>query len=98
MKKQTLLPPEDITEALLHGLIADCQAVIRDTVLTGIGDAVEHHHRRMYISSVNELVDSAVKLSDAITRLRGNAPVPEMRQRITVEKIQRLSKPQGEGV
>jgi hypothetical protein len=97
MKKQTILPPEDPAETLLLCLIADCQAIIRENVLPGLADTGEAHNRRMYIHSVTDMVGSAVKLSDAIGRLRGVVPVPEMRQRITVEKIQRLSPPEGEG-
>jgi hypothetical protein len=97
MKKQILLPPEDPAETLLLNLMADCQAIIRDTVLPGMTEAGEHHHRRTYIHSVGDVMASAVKLSDAIGRLRGVMPVPEMRQRITVERIQRLSPPKGEG-
>jgi hypothetical protein len=99
MKKQTILPPAvpDETEALLQGLIAECQAIIRDAVLPGIRETDDHHDRRLYIHSVTDLVEGATKLSDAIGRLRGTAPTPEVRQRITVEKIQRLSTAEGEG-
>ncbi len=99
MKTQTILPPtdHDQTEALLQGLIAECQAIIRDAVLPGIRDTDDHHHRRLYIHSVTDLVESATKLSDAIGRLRGTAPTSEIRQRITVEKVQRLSASEGEG-
>jgi hypothetical protein len=99
MKTQTVLPPtdHDQTEALLQGLIAECQAIIRDAVLPGIRDTDDHHHRRLYIHSVTDLVESATKLSDAIGRLRGTGPQPELRQRITVERVQRLSTPEGEG-
>ncbi len=97
MKKQTILPPQDPTETLLLDLIADCQAIIRQNVLPGLADAGEAHNRRLYIHSVADMVGSAVKLSDAIGRLRGVVPAPEMHQRITVERIQRLSPPKGEG-
>jgi hypothetical protein len=95
MKTQTTRP--DPTEALMQDLIAECQAVIREAVLPGMRDATDHHHRRFYIHSIKEIMDRAVNLSDAIGRLRGTAPVPELRQKITVERIQRLSPPQGEG-
>jgi len=99
MKTQTLLPPAapDHTEALLQGLIAECHAIIREAVLPGIREADDHHHRRLYIHSITDLVESAAKLSDAIGRLRGTAPAPEVRQRITVERVQRLSSAEGEG-
>jgi uncharacterized protein YbjT (DUF2867 family) len=100
MKKQILLPPEDPAEALLMALMADCQAIIRDNVLPGMAGADEHHYRRTYIHSVGQVMECAVHLSDAIGRLRGVMPAPEMRQRITVERIepaQRLSPPKGEG-
>jgi len=94
---------DDPTEALLHGLIAECHAAIRDVIMPAARQA-EHSDRRHYIGSVTHLMDSAVKLGDAIGRLRGTAPQPEMRQRITVEKIQtlpsqsrRISSTRGEG-
>jgi hypothetical protein len=99
MKKHTILPPQDHTETLLQGLIADCRAIIRDHLLPALA-TTEPHLRGGAINSVTNLMDSAVKLSDAVTRVRGVVPVPEMRQRITVERIepvQRLSPPQGEG-
>ncbi|MDB5734179.1 MAG: hypothetical protein JWN16_816 [Alphaproteobacteria bacterium] len=99
MKTQTILPPvdQDPTEALLQGLIAECQAIIREAVLPGLRETTDPYHRRLYIQSVTNMVDGATRLSDAIGRLRGTAPAPEFRQRITVEKIQRLSPPEGEG-
>jgi hypothetical protein len=99
MKTQTVLPPtdHDQTEALLQGLIAECHAIIREAVLPGIRETDDHHARRYYIHSVTDLVESATKLGDAIGRLRGTAPTPEVKQRITVERIQRLSAPEGEG-
>ncbi len=100
MKKQILLPPEDPAETLLLALMADCRAIIRDNVLPGMAGADEHHYRRFYMHSVSEVMGCAVQLSDAIGRLRGVMPAPEMRQRITVERVepaQRLSPPQGEG-
>lgn len=65
--------------------------------MPGIREASDPHDRRLCIHSVTDLVESATKLGDAIGRLRGTAPEPEVRQRITVEKIQRLSTPEGEG-
>jgi len=92
----------DTTEALLEGLIAECHAMIRDVILPA-ARAADHADRRQYLGSANHLMDSAVKLGDAIGRLRGTAPLPELRQRITVEKIERqpaaarrLSPPRGE--
>jgi len=65
-----------------------------------MAEANEHHYRRTYVHSIGEVMGCAVTLSDAIGRLRGVMPAPEMRQRITVERIepvQRLSPPQGRG-
>jgi hypothetical protein len=81
----------------LQGLIAECQAIIREAIVPGIREASDAHDRRLCIHSVTDLVESATKLSDAIGRLRGTAPTSEIRQRITVEKVQRLSTPEGEG-
>src|ERR1700712_4762714 len=68
MKKQTALPSadHDQTEALLQGLIAECQSIIRDVVLPGIRETDDHGHRRYYIHSITDLVESATKLGDAI--------------------------------
>jgi hypothetical protein len=81
----------------LQGLIAECQAIIREAIVPGIREASDAHDHRLCIHSVTDLVESATKLSDAIGRLRGTAPTSEIRQRITVEKVQRLSTPEGEG-
>lgn len=99
MKTQTILPPvdQDPTEALLQGLIAECQVIIREAVLPGLREATDLHQRRSCIHSITDLMDGATKLSDAIGRLRGTAPTQEFKQRITVERIQRLSTPEGEG-
>jgi hypothetical protein len=83
------------TEALLEGLIGECQALIRDVIRPAIREC-DHDDRREYFISVTGLMDSAVKLGDAVGRLRGDAPPPEVRQRITVEKVQRLAPPKGE--
>ena len=93
MKTPTTLPPADPTEALLQGLIAECHAVIREVLVPGLR-AVDADHHRAHIHSINDLMGSAVKLSDAIGHLRGTAPAPEIRQRITVERVQRLAPPE----
>ena len=91
MKTQTTLPPADPTEALLQGLIAECHAVIREVLVPGLR-AVDPDDHRSHIHSINDLMGSAVKLSDAIGHLRGTAPTtPEIRQRITVERVQTLA-------
>jgi hypothetical protein len=97
MKTQTILPPTaaDQTETLLQGLIAECHAVIRDVVLPAVHEPGDHHSQRYYINSITDLVDSATKLSDAIGRLRGGVPTPEVHQRITVERVQKLAAPEG---
>ena len=96
MKTPTTPPPTDPAEALLQGLIAECHAVIRDVLLPGLRE-VSHDDHRYHIHSITDLMSEAVKLSDAVGRLRGNQAQPKLRQRITVDKIQRLSPPQGEG-
>lgn len=94
-------------EALLEGLIAECHAMIRDVIRPGMAEC-DHDDRREYLASASGLMDSAVKLGDVVGRLRGNGATPEVRQRITVEKVQSLpdrrtkpvpqiSAPKGEG-
>jgi hypothetical protein len=95
------------TQSLLEALIAECHAVIRDDIRPVYAGATALE-RSGYIHAVTALADSAVKLGDAVGRLRGTAPQPELRQRITVEKIQtappaktravsQLFPPRGEG-
>ena len=85
----------ETTGALLDGLIAECHAMIRDLIRPAY-PAATPLERTGYIHAVTHLADSAVKLGDAIGRLRGAAsPPPEVRQRITVEKVQRLAGPKG---
>jgi hypothetical protein len=83
-------------EALLEGLIAECHAIIRDDVLP-MARSGEDNEKIHFLHAVNSLMESAVALGDAVGRLRGTAPQPELRQRITVERIQRLSNTDGEG-
>jgi hypothetical protein len=84
------------TEALLEGLIAECHAIIRDDVLP-MARGSKDNEKIHYLHAVNSLMESAVALGDAVGRMRGTAPQPELRQRITVERIQRLSNTNREG-
>ncbi len=87
---------QTVAEALLEGLIAECHAIIRDDVLP-LARSSKDNEKIHYLHAVNSLMESAVALGDAVGRLRGTAPQPELRQRITVERIQRLSNSDGEG-
>jgi len=83
-------PPDvDPAEALLHALIAECHAIIRDDVVPASRIAQEFDRTRYY-HSVVDLVGIANSSVDAITRLRGGGATPELRQRITVERVQPL--------
>lgn len=96
MNRQTPTPPNDITEELLHGLIAECGAMIREQVRPAFDSFEEPHRKSEMVRAAVELVQTGAKVGEAIARLRGQA-APELRQRITVERIQRLSTLQGEG-
>jgi hypothetical protein len=102
MKKPNELPAATTAEDLLTGLIAECQTIIRD-VIVPIARTTSDTDRVHCIRSINNLMGSAVALSDALGRLRRPEPPPEIRQRIMVERIEpaaavpRLSPPQGEG-
>ena len=98
MKKQTLTPPpaEDAAESLLRDLIGECHAMIREQVRPSYDACEDPYRRGSYVHSAIGLAETAAKLSDAISRLRGGEPSPELRQRITVERVQRLSNA-GEG-
>ncbi len=86
----------DSTQALLEGLIAECHAVIRNDILPLVRSARDLD-KCGYLNAVTDVMGTAVALADAVGRLRGTAPQPELRQRITVERIQRLSAPEGRG-
>jgi hypothetical protein len=94
MKHQVTPPPEitATTEALLEGLIAECHAIIRDGILPAV-QAGKYDHWHNHIQDVTDMMEAAVKLADAVGRLRRPEPPPELRQRITVEKIQSLPAP-----
>lgn len=93
------------TEALLDGLIAECHTIIRDEILPAMRAGQYEKSFRTPISDVTSVMEVAVQLADAVGRLRHPEPPPELRQRITVEKIQspqaapvrRLSTAKGEG-
>jgi len=85
--------PADPTEALLQGLIAQCHAVIRDDILPAARDG-KYDDWHDHISDITDVMETAVRLADAVGRLRRPEPAPpELRQRITVEKIQSLPAP-----
>ena len=93
MENQIASQPEDPIEALLQGLIADCRILIRDEILPA-ARAGKYKDWQNHIRDVTDVMDTAVKLADAVGRLRRpEPPPPEMRQRITVEKIQSLPAP-----
>ena len=93
MENQIAPQPEDPIEALLQGLIAECHAIIRDEILPAARDD-KYKSFQNHISDVTHVMDTAVKLADAVGRLRRpEPPAPELRQRITVEKIQSLPAP-----
>ena len=93
MENQIAPQTEDPTEALLQGLIAQCRAIIQDEILPA-ARAGQYKDWQSHIRDVTDVMDTAVKLADAVGRLRRpEPPPPEMRQRITVEKIQSLPAP-----
>ena len=99
MTKQILIPPpnSDTTEALLQGLIGECHAMIREQVRPSYDACDDPYRRNAYVNAAIGLAETGAKLADAIARLRGGGATGESRQRITVERINRLSPPQGEG-
>lgn len=92
MTKQTPIPPAepDPTEELLRALIAECSAMIREQVRPAFDATAERHEKCGYAAAAVSLVKIAARVGDTVARLRGEA-APELRQRITVERIQRLS-------
>jgi hypothetical protein len=94
MKNQpVVIPPSteanpDHTEALLQGLIAECHQIIRDVVVPAAQGAGTDSDRRYYLNSVVDLVRIANASGDTVARLRGGVH-QELRQRITVERIER---------
>jgi hypothetical protein len=98
MTKQTLIPPTEpeTTEVLLQGLIAECHAMIREQFRPAIDATDDRLKKCDYASTAIDLVKVATRVGDTVARLRGQAE-PEMRQRITVERISRLSNNRGEG-
>ena len=81
------------TEALLEGLVAECHALIRAEIVPAARKA-DDADRIDYLRCAAQMMETAVKLADAVGRLRGTAPQPELRQRITVERVQGPPAPQ----
>ncbi len=70
---------------------AECHAIIRNEIIPGARDGSYDKSLHSHIDDVTEVMRTAVKLADAVGRLRRPEPSPpELRQRITVEKIQSL--------
>ena len=93
--------PDD-TESLLRGLIAECGAMIREQLRPAM-DAQDDPLRKGYlVQDAVHLMQTSGALAEAIARLRGQ-PAPELRQRITVERVisgvpvRALSTGRGEG-
>jgi hypothetical protein len=98
MTKQTQTPlrTDDPTERLLQDLIAECHAMLQEQVRPSFDTGEDLHDRSACVTAAIGLAETGAKLADAIARLRGGQ-APELRQRITVERIQRLSDTRGEG-
>jgi len=80
----------DPAEALLLGLIHECHAVMRDALAPAVREAPDRHDRSSAISDILSLTRACSELGDSVARLRrgGEEKPPEMRQRITVERVQ----------
>jgi hypothetical protein len=99
MTKQTLIPPPavDTTETLLQGLIAECGEMIREHVRPAIEATDDPYRKSHLVHAAIDLMKTGAVVADSIGHLRGGQQAPELRQRITVERIQSLSTPKGEG-
>ena len=53
------------TETLLQGLITECHGVIREILLPEMRQSPNATDRRYWLGSINDLMGSAVRLSDA---------------------------------
>jgi hypothetical protein len=78
------------TEDLLDGLIAEVHAVIREIALPAVVGAEDDSERRRYLATVMELVRTGAAVGEAVAKLR---PGSEARQKITVERLERLVPP-----
>jgi hypothetical protein len=92
MKNQLAPKTVACTEALLDGLIAECHAIIRDELIPTLR-TMKPMDQRSQVFAVTDLMTTAVKLGDAVGRLRGTAPTPEIRQRIAAERVKSLPAP-----
>lgn len=88
------------------GLIQECHAVVRDALAPAVRQAAGQYDGSRAISDILSLVRASTELGEAICSLRrgGKEKPPELRQRITVERVQSgppvlaLSPGMGEGV
>ncbi len=78
----------DPAETLLHALIGECHTIIRDDVVPASRSTPDTYERARFYQSAVDLVRIATGAVDAITRLRGGVTDGELRQRITVERVQ----------
>ncbi len=85
-----ILPPATDTETLLQGLIIELHQIIRDQVRPAINACDEGVEQRQFVHSAVSLTQIAATVGDTIARLRSGGTT-EARQRITVERIQRVS-------
>jgi hypothetical protein len=104
MKKQTelLAPIDNNTESLLQGLIREVHTIVREDIRPVIAEIDEPNDKVHMIGSAIRMIGCAVSISDAINRLHGGGvAAPEIRQRITVERVasapQAAIQQQGEG-
>jgi hypothetical protein len=94
MKKPTATVT-DTTEAQLQALIAQCQDMVRTLVLPAAATA-DNGWRIQYLRSAMEIVKTGAEVGDSIARLRGGG-ASQHRQHITVERIDTVSRGDGEG-
>jgi hypothetical protein len=90
MKKPTelLAPIDNNTESLMQGLIREVHTIVREDIRPVIAEIDEPNNKVHMIGSAIRMIGCAVSISDAINRLHGGGvAAPEIRQRITVERV-----------
>ncbi|MBV9548151.1 MAG: hypothetical protein JO256_00580 [Alphaproteobacteria bacterium] len=84
----TIPNDDDTAQVILQQIMAECGNIIRDQLRPAIEAADDRYGVSSLLGDVVSAAKTAAHLADAVGRLRGNLPAPEMRQRIVVERVE----------
>ncbi len=96
VRAELMLLSETEPEMLLRGLLLECREMVRGTAAI-VADPAYYGCHDDYFHRLRGAAEVGTKLADSIVRLRGGTQLDERRQRIVVERVERVSSPTAPG-